>query len=392
MADSEEGERILILCVDRDGDLDVKAGVKTPLLGREENLRAAIKLVLKDPEEADANAMFEAIRVFDHLSESGGPQESFEIATISGSELGGVEADRKIVKELVQVLDEFPASGVILVTDGYSDEAVLPLVESRVPVNSVRRIVIRHSESIEETAALFSRYFKLLMENPRYSRVIFGLPGFLLILLGLLSLFDLLLYYWIALLVVFGSYFFVKGFGIDRAARNFYHWIREYSPPPLPIQIVNFTVGIGLLSIGVGCYQGISHASVQLGKVSGLAEWYGIIPQLIGWFIEGSILLIVVGMCVILSGRAIRYYLERDPRVLRTVVVAVVIGWSSRIFEEASRVLINPSELFPAGLVLAIVIGILLALASLLITFILHRKYRDFFKREGEKIEEFNEG
>jgi len=391
MASPEKEDRILILCVDRDGDLEVKVGIKTPLIGREENLDAAVKLALKDPEEADANAMFEAVRVFDHLRESGDPHESFEIATISGSELGGVEADRKIVKELVQVLNTFPATGVVLVTDGYSDEAVLPLVESRVPVSSVRRIVIRHSESIEETAAIFTRYFKLLMDNPRYSRVVFGLPGFLLILLALLSLFDLLLYYWIALLVVFGSYFFVKGFGIDKAARNFYTWIREYSPPPLPVQIANFTVGLGLLSIGIGCYQGISYSSIQLEKVSDLVEWYGIIPKLLGWFIEGAILLIVVGMCVILSGRAVRYYLERDPRVLRTVAIAVGIAWSSQIFEEASRVLINPSELFPAGLVLAIVIGILLAIASILITFLLHRKYKDFFRGKEEEIGEFKE-
>lgn len=392
MADLRKEERLLILCVDRDGDLSAKAGVKTPLLGREENLEAAIKLALKDPEEADANAMFEAIRVFDHLSETGGPHESFEIATISGSELGGVEADRKIVRELVQVLDAFPASGVVLVTDGYSDEAVLPLVESRVPVSSVRRVVIRHSESIEETAALFSRYFRLLMENPRYSRIIFGLPGFLLILLGLLSLFGLLLYYWIALLIVIGSFFFIRGFGLDRAARNFYRWIREYSPPPLPIQIANFTVGVGLLAIGIGCYQGVSYSGAQLKEVAGLVEWYGVIPQLLGWFIEGSILLIVVGICVILSGRAVRWYLERDPRLLRTFVIVVVIAWSSRIFEEASYVLINPSELLPAGLVFAIVIGILLAVASILVAFIIHRRYADFFRGKEEIVEEFKEG
>ena len=54
-------KRILILCVDRDGDLEVKAGVKTPLLGRTANLDGAVALALKDPEEPDANAMFEAV-------------------------------------------------------------------------------------------------------------------------------------------------------------------------------------------------------------------------------------------------------------------------------------------------------------------------------------------
>ncbi len=67
-----------------------------------------------------------------------------------------------------------------------SDEAVLPLVESRVPVSSVRRIVIKHSESIEETAAVFTKYIRLLVDNPRYARMALGLPGILVLIFGIL--------------------------------------------------------------------------------------------------------------------------------------------------------------------------------------------------------------
>ncbi|MGB9756847.1 MAG: DUF373 family protein, partial [Candidatus Bathyarchaeales archaeon] len=70
-------KRILILCVDRDGDLGTKAGVKTPVVGREQNLNAAVALALKDPEESDANAMFEAVRVYDRLKSEGKPEEVF---------------------------------------------------------------------------------------------------------------------------------------------------------------------------------------------------------------------------------------------------------------------------------------------------------------------------
>ena len=65
----EKVERILVLCVDRDDDLGVKGGIKTPVLGRKENIKAATALILRDPEEPDANAMFEAIRIYDRLSE-----------------------------------------------------------------------------------------------------------------------------------------------------------------------------------------------------------------------------------------------------------------------------------------------------------------------------------
>ena len=107
-------KRILILCVDRDGDLEVKAGVKTPLLGRTANLDGAVSLALKDPEEPDANAMFEAVRLHDRLQNEKTPSEIFEVATISGNELGGVSADRKLVAELNSLLDSFNANEVIL--------------------------------------------------------------------------------------------------------------------------------------------------------------------------------------------------------------------------------------------------------------------------------------
>ena len=65
--EEKEQKRILILCVDRDGDLGAKAEIKTPVIGRDENLNAAVALALRDPEEPDANAMFEAVRVHDRL-------------------------------------------------------------------------------------------------------------------------------------------------------------------------------------------------------------------------------------------------------------------------------------------------------------------------------------
>lgn len=389
MAKKEEEERILILCVDRDGDIEVKAEIKTPVIGRDENLKAAVALALKDPEEPDANAMFEAIRVYDRLNEKRKPNEKFEVATISGSELGGVGADRKLVSELNDTLKKFAANEIILVTDGYSDEAILPLIESRVPVTSVRRIIIKHSKSIEETAALFTRYLKILIENPRYSRIILGLPGLLLIILGILSIVGYLLYYWIAFLLVFGGFLLMKGFGVDKAARKFYNWAKEYTPPPLPVQIASFATAAGTLSIAIGCYQGVNHAVTNPQSLpQNLGQFLSMLPELIGWFISGGIALIVIGVCVVLSGRAIRWYFEHDPKVLRTAMFIAVAAWSWQIFDQASQILINPASEW-TGLFFAIFIGILVAIASILVTFLIHRKYADFFKERAKYVEEF---
>src|SRR3990172_3679835 len=271
-------KRILILCVDRDADIETKAGIKTPILGRTANLDAAVALALKDPEEADANTMFEAIRLNDRLQTDKkpnetrpnnrqqtekNPDETFEVATISGSELGGVSADRKLVDELNTVTDTFDATEVVLVTDGYTDEAILPLVQSRVPVSSIRRIVIKHSESIEETAAVFTRYFRMLVDDPRYSRIALGIPGLLFLLFGILSLVPgfTISYYLITIVIVVGGFMLIKGFGIDKSAKDLYKWAREYSPPSIPVQISNYVAIAGILCIAVSVYLGVSNVS-----------------------------------------------------------------------------------------------------------------------------------
>jgi len=158
-------ERTLILCIDVDDDIGKKAGVKTPILSRNKNLEAASALALADPEEADANAMFGAVRIYDSLLEKY-PNEIYEIVTISGSASGGIEADRNVVRKLESVLKSFKATGVILVTDGYADEAVIPLIQSRVPITSIQHVVVKHSERLEETWAVIFRYLKQLVEDP----------------------------------------------------------------------------------------------------------------------------------------------------------------------------------------------------------------------------------
>jgi putative membrane protein len=382
----EKKENVLVLCVDRDGDIGAKANLKTPIFGREENLNAAVAFALKDPEEPDANAMFEAIRVFDRLKTESKPHENFQIATISGSELGDVSADRKLVAELTEVLGNFKASEVVLVTDGYQDEVVLPLIESRVPVSSVRRIVMKHSKSIEETAAVFSRYLKRIVEDPHYSRLLLGLPGLLLIVLGVLTVYGLLGFTWIAFLLVLGSALLIKGFGIDKSVKNFVKWTREYEPPPVPVQIASFATGAGLLSVAIGVYLGLNEMSRGLITFPTIGE----LPSLLGEFIQYAAVLIVIGICVLLSGRAIKWYFERDARLLRTVVIIAVVAWSSQIALQVSQILINPSSEY-AGLVVSILVGILVGLSSLLAAFLVHRRYVGFFKKKGVEVEEFSE-
>jgi putative membrane protein len=398
-------KRILILCVDRDGDIEVKAGIKTPLLGRTSNLDGAVALALKDPEEPDANAMFEAVRLYDRLRDEKQPEEIFEVATISGNELGGVGADRKLVFELNNLLESFIANEVILVTDGYSDEAILPLVESRVPVSSVRRIVIKHSESIEETAAVFTKYIRLLVDNPRYARMALGLPGLLVFIFGVLWAINFFVYpgaiYWygIAIVIVVGGFLILKGFGVDRATKEAYKWVRDYSPPALPMQISNYAVIAGILCIAVSVYLGVASVSINAAPFpSDLGGWLSITPKIASFFIKGVQDLLIVGISIVLLGRSVRLYFERDSRLLRNAALIVSVAWSRWVLEGTANVIIyyyNKSSpvigindpIF-SNFLFTIIVGILIGVASVLLIYIINKSAKDFFKKREEKTEE----
>jgi putative membrane protein len=329
--------------------------------------------------------MFEAVRVFDRLKAENNPGETLEIATLSGSELGGVGADRKIVAGLNELLEGFSASEVILVTDGYSDEAVLPLVQSRVPVSSVQRIVVKHSESIEETAALFSRYIRTAMNNPRYSRVALGLPGLLILILGILSIIGWVKYYLIAFALVLSVFLLIKGFGVDKATKDLYKWVKEYSPPPLRVQISNFSLIAGALCFFLGLYLG--GTSVPSAET---VNWFSNLPKILGSFIGGSATLVVVALCVALLGRGIRWYIEHDARLLRNAALIVIVGWSQQILIATSQLLITP-QIGYGTLVYSIVVGILIGIASVLIIFAVHRAKRGFFAETEEEAKEFGD-
>jgi len=204
--------RILVLNVDRDDDLGLKASVETPLIGRDSCMDAAVKLALADPEEADANGIFAAIKMADDLRSKG---YDIEVAVLAGHHTSSFEADRRIRSQMERVVTAVRPSGVVFVSDGADDETVIPVVQQFAPILSVQRIVIRHSGSIEESYEVLARYLRLALGDIRYSKYILGVPGLLLLLLGVLALYHMELYAGYAIIILLGIAMVYKGFGID---------------------------------------------------------------------------------------------------------------------------------------------------------------------------------
>jgi len=333
-------ERTLILCIDVDDDIGKKGGVETPILSRNKNLEAASTLALADPEEADANAMFGAVRIYDSLLEKY-PNELYQIATISGSASGGIEADRNVVRELESILESFRATGVILVSDGYADESVIPLIQSRVPITSIQHVVVKHSERLEETWAVIFRYLKQLVEDPYYSRVSLGVPGVMLIIVGILQVFNQLQNAGMILTFVMGLVLLIKGFGWEDKLN-----IVKLRLPTPDRQITVTSASFGFILFLVGAIRGIIKAWQYLPNPAPTTwqSWLQESPNIIGHFMFDGIDLIILGAMVSLIGGVAAHYIRKDPKIWQNVVGIIVTFWLRFIALESARVLIEPDK------------------------------------------------
>ena len=140
---------LLVLCVDLDDDLGRKTRFSTPVIGRESVEAAAVALATADPEDSDANVIFQGLHIHDDLVGHG---ESVEVAVVTGNEEGDVAASREVGDEVDTVLANLTTAEdvtALVVTDGAQDESVIPIIRSRVPIDGVRRVVVRQAQNLE---------------------------------------------------------------------------------------------------------------------------------------------------------------------------------------------------------------------------------------------------
>lgn len=194
---------IAVVCVDRDNDFGRKAGIEGPIIGRKDNLRAAVKLALADPEDSDANCLFMAIQKYDELKEK---YAQIELITLVGSKKFGFESDLKINEQLEAFLETFHADQFVLVTDGAEDDQITPILQSRAPIISKTTVIIKQAKEVESTFYTI----KEALRDPFLARIAFGVPGIIILLYLLLPTIGLQL-----VAGFFGIYLLLKGFGFE---------------------------------------------------------------------------------------------------------------------------------------------------------------------------------
>ncbi|MCP8304484.1 MAG: DUF373 family protein [archaeon] len=336
--------KLLVLSVDRDDDIGVKAKVKTPVIGRDACIAAATKLSIADPEEADANAIFAAVKQYDELVSKG---HECEVAAIAGSSEEGVEADQKLRAELVEVISRFGASGMILVSDGFDDRAILPILLGVGPVISVRRVVIKHSKSLEESYAVLGRYLKMLVSDPKYSKFSLGVPGLLLLVTGLLSLFNLLQLATQITSIILGIALMAWGFDLLKYAtsiRKVRISIKKMSPSSY---IRLFSVVTTLLVISVAFYQAFISMSSLPQYLEILRDFSLILkhgPLLFGWFMKEAIPLTWIGLSIYLGCFMITNWMRKSIKIWQDAFALIVLAFLYIPLLEFSQILINPEQ------------------------------------------------
>jgi putative membrane protein len=245
---------LLVLCVDLDDDLGRKTGIPTPVIGRNEVEHAAVSLAEADPEDSDVNVLFEGVRLHDTLS----GDERVEVAAVTGLEGSDVAANRKVGNEVDEVLATIQSTDqvrIVVVTDGAQDESVVPVIRSRAPIDSVRRVIVRQAQDLE------SMYYTLkqVMNDPETRGTILVPLGVLLLIYPLAVLAEFLGLPGAVLGIssaIVGLYALFRGLGLEESVDGFVARVRD-SLYTGRVTLITYVVAAALLI--VGGVEGVSH-------------------------------------------------------------------------------------------------------------------------------------
>ncbi|MEM2973217.1 MAG: DUF373 family protein [Candidatus Caldarchaeum sp.] len=387
---AEEGEKLLVITVDRDDDLGQKAGVEGPVFGREACLQAAVKLALADPEDPDANAIFYAVKAFDELRNRGERAE-VGVAILTGSPKEGLEADMRVFNQLREVLEKFPAQRCVFVSDGETDAIVAPIISSQLGIMSVQRVTVRQSQTVEQSWLILGKYLRLGLTDPRYAKFILGIPGGFIALSAVLSIFGLAQP--TILLLFLGLLLFFWGFRVDIQLGRFFTVFYRMSQMPAMGQIRAFAYLSAAASLLVALYLGVAasySAYTSLNLTPEQLQNLGVVlPAVLrvgGVFISSSIDLIAVSALVIVLSNMIYYYIIRYYGFWRTIHAGVLSIWLWALMKRAGTLLQQPQSISVSDTsTFLFILTAVLGVVTLGITFAMTRILRSVYGRQFKK-------
>jgi putative membrane protein len=284
--------KTLILNVDRDDDFGRKAKVKSPIIGINDNIDAANKLGQVDPEDSDLNAIFSAISTYNYLIKNSSDRK-FEIATICGNINVGLKSDSILSEQLEIVINETNVDDVILITDGAEDESIIPIIQSRIKITSIKRVSVKQSRELEDA---YYRILKILDDEKVQKQ--FLLPiALVLIVWAIFVILNIASSGFGAILLTLGIYLLIR---IFRWEKNLSYLFKELKSGMLTGKLSIYTYILGLVILIATIFLSYNNAKFN--------SEFQILPVI--YFISNMIWGIVIAGLLIVFGRVVDIYVN----------------------------------------------------------------------------------
>ncbi|MFC7240287.1 DUF373 family protein [Saliphagus sp. GCM10025317] len=233
----------LVVCLDRTDDVGRRTGLRTPIVGWEAVRALVTDVGLADPEDSGVNTLLESLRVAQSLRDD---DEETVVAVVSGDRESMVSADRAVARQLDDLVTEYEPDSAVVVIDSAEDERLVPIVESRLQVDAVDRVVVRQARDIESTYYLLKQF---LADEELRQTILVPLGLTLLVFPILASVFTPAVGA-ATITAVIGLFLLYKGFSIDERLTRTAKRLREslYSGQ---VSVVTYVVAIGLTLVGL---------------------------------------------------------------------------------------------------------------------------------------------
>jgi len=293
-------EKLLVLIIDVDNDIGMATKTKTPIAGEENVRRLAFSFAMERPEDSDVNVVFAGLQLYYKLKEEG---RDVEIAVIGGDARDYVRASLMINDQVKHLKEKLGVGEAIIVTDSPVDEVMLPVVQSHLKIAGVKRVIVEQWRGVEVTYTLIARYIKKALTEPRFSRTFLGVPGAILLLVGLLKLTGYLDYAVAMAGILMGGVMVVRGFGLED--KLYEYWGSS------PIMFIASLLATVLLIAGVGL---IANSIREHGlSLYGLGDGISAAAPLLG-----------LAAFSVLVGKSVIKLLSRDIKVWHDIVGMVL--------------------------------------------------------------------
>jgi putative membrane protein len=305
----------LVLCLHRGGSLP---GAEPPVVGREAVERLVTEVGVDDPEDARVNCILEGLRVASDLEADG---DDAVVAVLAGTG-SAVGADREVAEQTDQLVADIEPDSAVVVVDSAEDERLVPIIESRIQVDAVDRVVVRQARDIESTYYLLKQF---LADEELRKTVLVPLGVALLALPTLMFVTDSTTMAVGTIAATLGLFLLYKGLGVDGYIEALPGQVKEalYSGQ---VSLVTYVVGVGLALVGVFAGAlGISDISIaEVGWIIyGMRFAYGAVPWMTAAALAAS------------TGRLIDELIQEDQvgsAYVNLPFVAIAVGLAIRGF------------------------------------------------------------